>query len=176
MYVRLADRPRNIADGGSAGFIYWVAEVWDSQADFLTSKPAALIEDGIISVKPGLTEFVTDVQGRYRRISDGEWIDPGTVDEINVDEWETVEVAPEEQILRKIRRGLSLAWGTNQKRGDETRRPGLRGESYHRGKLARPSKSLPASLVIRTNGQQDRSSVVGLPKVRALMGLEFDHH
>ena len=72
--------------------LYVVASFWRNEDDF-NNLPAQFVNDFVINVEPTKAVPITDDQGRWKRKSDGRFIDVSAIDaddeQLNINNWET---------------------------------------------------------------------------------------
>lgn len=78
-----------ISTDKASGHTYVLVHFWWAKADFDAAKPPDRKNDFLMQLRPTGVRIVTDGNGWYKRLSDGKFIDPETLDlEKSQPEWE----------------------------------------------------------------------------------------
>jgi len=98
------------------GHTYLSVRFWADKAVFDAGNPPLLVNDFVMQLRPTRRERVTNRDGWWKRLSDGVFIDPATLDPDLTYEWEmeTVDV----DVPAVIRANIEAYWYRAQLRGD----------------------------------------------------------
>ncbi len=118
----------------TTGETYVVVSFWNTEAGRLAGEPPTLVNDFLMTLRDEGERIVTNLDGWYKRLSDGVFIDPETLADDDATKWERETVkrdVPAEiraNIERYITRAVAKDWSGDHT-GDTTK------PFYEAGKL-----------------------------------------
>lgn len=102
----------------TTGQAYVLVRFWQTRADFDAAEPAALTNDFLMQLRPLGRRIVTDANGRWKRASDGVFIDRRTLAGDAATDWELEDVVRD--VAAEIRANIAAYWQRAVGRGDAT--------------------------------------------------------
>jgi len=128
-----------VSNHTDSGFLYLKVAFWSNRGDFILGRPSVVLDDFILGHLQQIgRRIITDALGRWKRKSDGQFIDPTTLPINDLTEWDREDFAVD--VKADIQRTILAFWQTAQAKGwtgDRTTR-GTRDVNDPRGFLARP--------------------------------------